>query len=46
MEKEVEQLAKEAAKADTADNAMRYAQAACNVANAMRAVAEAKSLNK
>lgn len=36
--KEVETLADKAAKADKSEDALRFSQAACNVANAMCAV--------
>lgn len=40
MEKQVEDLVKKAAEAEFPDDAMKFSQAACNVANAMRAVAD------
>lgn len=42
MEKHVEALIKKAADSATADDAMRFSQAACNAANAMCALKEAK----
>ena len=46
MEKQIESLVKKAAEAKSADDAMRFSQAACNAANAMRALADAKVLIK
>ena len=42
MEKHVEALIKKAAEAPMSDDAMRFAQAACNAANAMCGLAGAK----
>jgi hypothetical protein len=44
MEKHVESLVKKASEAATADEAMKYAQAACNAANAMCALASSKAI--
>ncbi len=44
METEVKSLATKAANALTADEAMKYSQAACNVANALRALADARPI--
>lgn len=45
MSKEnVESLSKKAAEADKSEDAMRYSQAACNVANAMCAVKSAENM--
>jgi hypothetical protein len=45
MEKEIENLVKRASEATSGDDAMRYSQAACNVANALRALADARATN-
>ena len=42
MEQHVESLVQKAAHSTTADDALKFSQAACNTANAMRALAEAK----
>lgn len=44
MEKQVEALVKKASEAQTADEAMKFSQAACNAANAMCAVASSKTI--
>lgn len=44
MEKQVETLVKKASEAATADDAMKFAQAACNAANAMCSVASSKTI--
>lgn len=44
MEKHVEALIKKAAEVDSASEAMQFAQAACNAANAMCAVASSKTI--
>lgn len=44
--KHVETLIEKAAKAETADEAMRFSQAACNAANAMCALGAAKRDSK
>ena len=41
MEKHIEVLLEKAAKAQTSEDAMRFAQAALNAANAMRVLKEA-----
>lgn len=47
MSKEnVESLSKKAAEADKSEDAMRFSQAACNVANAMCALESSKKLTK
>ena len=46
MEKHVESLIEKAAKVASADEAMKYAQAACNAANAMCALASSKNIAK
>jgi hypothetical protein len=47
MSKEnVEALNKKAAEADKADDAMKFSQAACNVANAMCAVKSSETIGK
>ncbi len=43
MEKEIESLVKKAAVAHSADDAMKFAQAACNAAKAMRELADIKT---
>lgn len=43
---EVEALITKAAKADKADDALKFSQAACNAANAMCALLSAKNLQK
>lgn len=40
MEKQVESLMKKAVEATSSDDAMKFAQAACNAANAMRVLAD------
>lgn len=42
VSKEVESLVKKAEQAKTADDALKFSQAACNSANAMGALAAAK----
>ena len=42
MEKQVEALIKKAAEAEKSDDAMKFAQAACNAANAMCGLVGAK----
>lgn len=42
MEKHVETLVKKASEAPSADEAMKFSQAACNAANAICALASAK----
>ena len=44
MEKQVETLIKKAADTAEADQAMKFAQAACNAANAICALASAKTI--
>lgn len=44
MEKQVEELIKKASEAKSADEAMKYSQAACNAANAMCALASSKTI--
>lgn len=44
MEKHVEALVKKASEVASADEAMKFAQAACNAANAMCAVASFKTI--
>ena len=44
MEKQVETLVKKASEAKSADDAMKFAQAACNAANAMCALASEKTI--
>lgn len=44
MEKQVETLVKKASEAASADDAMRFSQAACNAANAMCALASSKTI--
>lgn len=44
MEKQVETLVKKAVEAISADDAMKFTQAACNAANAMRAISDAKAV--
>jgi hypothetical protein len=46
MEKNVEALIEKAAKATSAAEAMQFAQAACNAANAMCALASEKKIGK
>ncbi len=46
MKDHVETLIKKAAEVASADEAMKFAQAACNAANAMCALASEKSLGK
>lgn len=46
MEKQVEEMIEKAAKADKSDDALKFSQAACNAANAMCALASAKSIGK
>lgn len=46
MEKQVEALVKKASEATSADDAMRFSQAACNAANAMCALATSKNIGK
>lgn len=43
MEKHVEKLIEQAAKATTANEAQTFSQAACNAANALRALNDIKS---
>jgi hypothetical protein len=42
VSKEVKSLVEKAEKAQTADDALKFSQAACNAANAMGALAHAK----
>lgn len=44
MEEQVKALVKKASEAPSADEAMKFAQAACNAANAMCAVASSKTI--
>lgn len=44
MEKQVEALVKKASEAKTADDAMKFSQAACNAANTMCALASSKTI--
>ena len=46
MQKHVEAMIEKAAKADKADDAMKFSQAACNAANAMCALASEKQIGK
>lgn len=46
MEAHVEAMIKKAAEADKADDALKFSQAACNAANAMCALASAKTIGK
>jgi len=46
METHIESLVKKAAEATSADDAMKFSQAACNAANALRALSDAKAANK
>lgn len=41
MEKHIEELVKKASEAKSADEAMKFAQAACNAANAMCSLRDA-----
>lgn len=45
MENHVQDLIKKAAEAGSADEAMKLAQAACNAANAMCALATSKTIS-
>lgn len=42
MTRHIEELVSKAATAETSDDAMRFSQAACNAANAMCALTQAK----
>lgn len=44
MESHIKELVKKASEATKADDAMKFAQAACNAANAMWAVASSKTI--
>ena len=44
MEKHVQDMIEKAAKADKSDDALKFSQAACNAANAMCAMASAKTI--
>lgn len=46
MSKHVEELIEKAAKADRADDAMKFSQAACNAANALCALGNEKRSSK
>ena len=46
MQKYVEAMIEKAAKADKADDALKFSQAACNAANAMCALASEKTIGK
>ena len=46
MKEHIETLIEKAARASTADDAMRFSQAACNAANALRALADIKVMSK
>jgi hypothetical protein len=46
MEKHVEALVKKASEAQDGAQAMQFAQAACNAANAMCALASSKTIGK
>ncbi len=43
--KEVEQLIEKAVRAEKSDDALRFSQAACNSANAMRCVIDAEQVS-
>lgn len=44
--KEIESLVKKAEQARSADDALKYSQAACNAANAMRCVIDSEQQRK
>lgn len=46
MQSEVESLIKKAEKATASDDALKFSQAACNAANAMRALADTEAAKK
>lgn len=46
MENEVKSLVTKAEQAKSADDAMKYSQAACNAANALRVLVDIKSSHK